>query len=564
MSKVVRNYRMDLLDAEENEYDIKTAGSVDATENDQDTHINDNAPSLAEEKDITLNNISDTGDDKGRPELTELEPHAQVETELENSDKSNFHSIEATPESTVTAESPAQSTESIIDDIDKTNNENQINDNEYEEFEFDEFRDSQADDFGDFGAFDETGQDGSGVDDEFGDFGEFGDVPQPESIPADQEIEKHIAGIEGYVEALRDGNLASVTEFLDKFFDETLTSTSTLTSLESSNETSPNEAGSDFKHFAPHQEVSEGSKAYICTNLFAPYHRLDLWNKLSTDSVFYNPLTGAVGQFQWTRSEINKVYLRSLGVTINIDDAFNHTSSSVPSSPYAEAPRSANARTSPSYLDAKSPSPLLDRKRSPKRNLHTKANSLSGISLPIRESSPVETKRSEPEPELDIDVARAYCELTEDTVRVFPSVKLTSIITDLTRLQRQAADYLQYLLDQREQLIMDSETYNDLISCIVGHAQRLRDQNPKDASPAMVQKKKQGNGLSLKRKSQATSTGQAAFSASMGGGVVGIKNTTTGTTPKKLEREQSTSSIKPVATTSSQSHKAAKKESLLD
>jgi hypothetical protein len=39
---------------------------------------------------------------------------------------------------------------------------------------------------------------------------------------------------------------------------------------------------------------------------------------------------------------------------------------------------------------------------------------------------------------------------------------------------------------------MDSETYNDLISCIVGHAQRLRDQNPKDASPAMVQKKKQG------------------------------------------------------------------------
>lgn len=79
-----------------------------------------------------------------------------------------------------------------------------------------------------------------------------------------------------------------------------------------------------------------------------------------------------------------------------------------------------------------------------------------------------------------------------DTVRVFPAVKLTSIITDLTRLQRQASDYLQYLLDQREQLIMDSETYNDLISCIVGHAQRLREQSPKDASPAMVQKKKQG------------------------------------------------------------------------
>lgn len=51
---------------------------------------------------------------------------------------------------------------------------------------------------------------------------------------------------------------------------------------------------------------------------------MDLWDKLSTDSVFYNPITGAVGQFQWTRSEINKVYLRSLGVTINFDDVSKH------------------------------------------------------------------------------------------------------------------------------------------------------------------------------------------------------------------------------------------------
>ncbi|KAJ2959447.1 hypothetical protein NQZ79_g5098 [Umbelopsis isabellina] len=499
---------MDILDAEENEYSIKAAGSVDATKNDQATPINDNAQSVEEEKDNGQEYICDTTDDEGEPESKELEPNAQVEAELKTSDNSSVHSVDATPESIAATETPVQSTESIIDDIDNTNNENRLNEIENEGFEFDEFGDSQADDFGEFGAFDETGQDGSGVDDDFGDFGDFGDVPQTESIPVEQEVEKHIEGIEGYVEALRERNLANVTEFLDKFFDETLTSTSTSTSLGLSTEASPKEAGSDFKHLAPHIEVSEGSKALLTTEA-----SLDLWNKLSTDSVFYNPLTGAVGQFQWTRSEINKVYLRSLGVTINIDDAFNHTSSSVPSSPYAEAPRSANARTSPSYLDARSPSPLLDRKRSPKRNLHTKANSLSGISLPIRESSPVETKRSEPEPELDIDVARAYCELTEgniitfwsidekiislidfviETVRVFPSVKLTSIITDLTRLQRQAADYLQYLLDQREQLIMDSETYNDLISCIVGHAQRLRDQNPKDASPAMVQKKKQG------------------------------------------------------------------------
>lgn len=95
------------------------------------------------------------------------------------------------------------------------------------------------------------------------------------------------------------------------------------------------------------------------------------------------------------------------------------------------------------------------------------------------------------------------------------------MVTELTRLQRQATEYLGYLLDQREQLMMDAETYNDLISCIVGHAQRLREQNVgKDASPAMVsRKKKNGGGLSMLRRKQNSGT----QSASMGGGVVGVK-----------------------------------------
>jgi hypothetical protein len=65
-------------------------------------------------------------------------------------------------------------------------------------------------------------------------------------------------------------------------------------------------------------------------------------------------------------------------------------------------------------MDKKSPSPRLDRKRSPKHH-HSKANSLSGINLPVRDTNTVEPKKPEPEPELDIDIARAYCELTEGT-----------------------------------------------------------------------------------------------------------------------------------------------------
>ena len=111
-----------------------------------------------------------------------------------------------------------------------------------------------------------------------------------------------------------------------------------------------------------------------------------------------------------------------------------------------------------------------------------------------------------------------------ETIRIFPDEKLKSMVVELTRLQRQASEYLGYLLDQREQLMMDAETYNDLISCIVGHAQRLREQNvAKDASPAMVSKKKKtGGGLNMLRRKQ-NSASQAAFSTSMGGGVVGVK-----------------------------------------
>lgn len=94
------------------------------------------------------------------------------------------------------------------------------------------------------------------------------------------------------------------------------------------------------------------------------------------------------------------------------------------------------------------------------------------------------------------------------------------MVIELSRLQRQAADYLDNLLDQREQLKMDAETYNDLISCIVGHAQRLHVHN-KDGTPAMVSKKKTNGAFSniMRRKT----TPNNVQSVSMGGGVVGVK-----------------------------------------
>ncbi|KAG2182853.1 hypothetical protein INT44_005834 [Umbelopsis vinacea] len=473
-------------------------------------------------------------------------------TVFQNDEEEQNFSNNATQEAVEAETTLSPNSGSIPEEPESSGNADEFDTFESQETDFNFNEEGQNDDFGDFGDFDGPG-DLSNADDDFGDFGDFDEVSEVKNPVEIQPEAIRLDGIDNYLQSLQDGDMNNVIGFLDTFFDKSLddsTSENNSNALESisdvSNSPDPIQSPSE-------RNLNERSRALLSTETSK-----DLWDKLSTDSVFYNPITGAVGQFQWTRSEINKVYLRSLGVTINVDDALRHSSSSLPSSPYMETVRSPNGRASQGgYLEKKSPPPRMDRKRSSKHHQHTKASSLSGINLPVREINVVEPKKPEPEPELDIDIARAYCELTEDTVRVFPAVKLTSIITDLTRLQRQASDYLQYLLDQREQLIMDSETYNDLISCIVGHAQRLREQSPKDASPAMVQKKKQGKYLG-----QAV-PGQAAFSASMGGGVVGIKNSA-GTGTRKMERGHSTSSIQPVATTSTPSQHAAHKESLID
>lgn len=93
------------------------------------------------------------------------------------------------------------------------------------------------------------------------------------------------------------------------------------------------------------------------------------------------------------------------------------------------------------------------------------------------------------------------------------------MVNELTRLQKQAEEYLDQLLDQQEKLKMDSETYNDLISCIVGHAQRLH-VHSKDGSPAMVTKTKKTSSFNFGKRKPSSASIQ---SASMGGGVVGLK-----------------------------------------
>ncbi|KAI8085071.1 uncharacterized protein BX664DRAFT_284071 [Halteromyces radiatus] len=421
--------------------------------------------------------------------------------------------------------------------------------NEFSSMNNDE--DDGFNDFDDFQAGDMTN------DDEFGD---FGDIPEPNDDTVDLSTAKQEPSLlpaienqaiktsspsiaEQYAQVMeKDEN--SRTSFIQNILSHLWTplddesDTSLVDSPASNRDMPPPSSSTTIAETSPQKDPQNNLAVndILCTQC-----SLDLWQKLSRDSVFYNPITGSIGQFQWTRSEINRAYLNALGVQINYEDRLQDLRpTSMTSSPsLQQRPRS----HAPSYESTKhSPSsPSLTRlavDRTTTTN-HTRSNSLSsGLSLTSAAATMAALQGAnkppvEEEPELDIDIAKAYCELTEETIRVFPDVKLNAMVVELSRLQRQAKEYLGYLLDQREQLMMDAETYNDLISCIVGHAQRLREQNvAKDGSPAMVSKKKKTGGFSGMIKRKNTTGGTSG--TSMGGGVVGVKPSATTSTSKSI------------------------------
>lgn len=66
-----------------------------------------------------------------------------------------------------------------------------------------------------------------------------------------------------------------------------------------------------------------------------------------------------------------------------------------------------------------------------------------------------------------------------DTLGAYSGEEMKDIIARLTDLTRQASDELTYWLDQREQMIMDNERYNEMIASLVGRAAKLKDAESK-------------------------------------------------------------------------------------
>ncbi|KAF9585943.1 hypothetical protein BGW38_010849 [Lunasporangiospora selenospora] len=145
-------------------------------------------------------------------------------------------------------------------------------------------------------------------------------------------------------------------------------------------------------------------------------------------------------QFQWKYSTLRREYYASLGLVLTKEQT---------TMPAATVSSTAQ---SPSRAKTSSPAAI-------------------GSSDTIAERKP-----------LDVEATRTYCQFTKENLGGYSGDEMKEIITRLTELTKQASDELTYWLDQREQLMMDSERYNEMIASLVGRAAQLKDAESKLAT----------------------------------------------------------------------------------
>ncbi|KAF9193863.1 hypothetical protein BGZ50_006917 [Haplosporangium sp. Z 11] len=304
---------------------------------------------------------------------------------------------------------------------------------------FGDFEETQVvnddDDFGDFNDF-AQGDDGFQDNGEFGDFEDaattddaFGNDafggPEPETIK-----EQLVADDTPLVETAPDFNAVNSRQVENHV-------THILASLYPIDDTSEGTA-------SPSQLVDENQDQLDATSVLSDQ---ELWVSLCEQSFkggsnfSQNKLTRSATsapQFQWKHSTLRKEYYASLGLVI-----MNEQNTVAPTS----IPNAA-ANTASSKLKVSSPM-IVNTDNIPERK------------------------------PLDLEATRAYCQFTKENLGGYSGDEMKDIIARLTELTRQASDELTYWLDQREQMIMDSERYNEMIASLVGRAAKLKDAESK-------------------------------------------------------------------------------------
>ncbi|KAH9977842.1 hypothetical protein BGW80DRAFT_1284455 [Lactifluus volemus] len=269
---------------------------------------------------------------------------------------------------------------------------------------------NQLDDLGGFGTQENAAAQGDD-DDEFGDFGEFGHA---EGTTEDFADSSHLS-------------VGQIEEILGALWD-----------------------GDDLSEALTDEDVREvGGLAQI---LVTPDSRA-LYESL------FQKTPPSAHPPNWTRSRIRRQHLITLGIPVNLDEVLPHAGGKalptlhISTRPVSAPPvprNGAQATSGRASLLSVTPAPETSRK-----------GAVSQLGLG-------------PKPQLDEQRIAELLALTPDQLSLLPLTSLETCLSDLRTQTHNTSALLTYLLQTRDALQQDSETYNSLIAELVGEAQKMK------------------------------------------------------------------------------------------
>jgi len=297
------------------------------------------------------------------------------------------------------------------------------------------------DDFDDFGTPAETPS-AELADDDFGDFGDFGEVADAAtSADFEREVgfgeEFRIPG--SYKmdwEPLRLDPMPSRTD-LEKQVNDIL---------------APIYGSDDISKVTTADDIREvGGIGQI---LMTPGSR-ELYNRLLQGTAPTKPPN-------WTRSRIRRQHLIALGIPVNLDQVLPRT----------------NGKPLPTLNISTRPMSAPPVQRNFINNNGPATSNLAPTSRPgtpqAHSRPPASASAFGPRPELDETKIAELLDLDSDTLPLLPLATLERYMAELRVQTANTSSLLTYLLQTRESLQQDSETYNKLIGELVGEAQKIK------------------------------------------------------------------------------------------
>lgn len=183
----------------------------------------------------------------------------------------------------------------------------------------------------------------------------------------------------------------------------------------------------------------------------------------------------------WTRSRIRRQHLITLGIPVNLDEVLPRAGPKLPTLEIHTRPTS--APPAPYTAPVPRPSAPVSRVGTPR----------SGTPQPGVRSTALAAAQTRlgPQPELDeakigelltIDTGAAFCHTTlpdrltreTDNLLLAPADRLNKYLADFKEHTASTSTLLTYLLQMRDALQQDSETYNKVIGELVGEAQKIK------------------------------------------------------------------------------------------